>query len=71
MADDIDQFFAAAAHRPPPGFAARVAALALDYRQAPAPLPLWQRALLAVGALGGALFAGEFVLFAFVAAVAR
>jgi hypothetical protein len=71
MVDDIDQLFATAAHRPPPGFAARVAALARDYRQTPAPLPLWQRVALAAGAFGGALFAGEFAFFAFVTAVAR
>ena len=73
MADEIDQFFAAAAHRPPPDFALRVAALARDYRQIPDPPPLgpWRLVALAASALCGALFAGEFALFAFVTAVAR
>jgi hypothetical protein len=73
MADDIDQLFAAAAHRPPPDFAPRVTALARDRRQAPAPPPLtfWRFAALAASALCGALVASEFALFAFVATVAQ
>lgn len=73
MADDIDQLFSAAGHRPPPDFAPRVAALARERRQAPAPQPLapWRFVALAASALCGALFAGEFALFAFVAAVAQ
>ena len=73
MADDIDELFAVARHRPPPDFALRVAALARDYRQAPAPQPLtlWRFVALAASALCGALFAGEFALFAFITAVAQ
>lgn len=73
MADDLDPFFAAAGHRPPPDFARRVAALARESRQAPAPRPLtlWRFVALAASALCGALFAGEFAVFAFIAAVAQ
>lgn len=73
MADDLDHLFAAAGHRPPPDFALRVAALARDRRQEPAPQPLtlWRFVVLAASASCGALFAGEFALFAFIAAVAQ
>jgi hypothetical protein len=73
MADDIDRLFAAAAHEPPPDFAARVAALARACPQASTPrsLSLWQCVSLAAGAGFGALLVGEFAFFAFVAAAAQ
>jgi len=73
MANDLDDLFAAAGHSPPPDFVRRVAALARERRQAPAPRPLtlWRIAALAASALCGALLAAQFALFAFVAATAQ
>lgn len=73
MTDDLDRLFEAAAHEPPPAFAARVAMLARGSPQAPAPPPLslWRLIPLAAGAGFGALLIGEFALFAFVTAAAQ
>jgi hypothetical protein len=73
MADDLDRLFKAAAHEPPPGFAARVAALARGSPQVPAPPPLsfWRLIPLAAGAGLGALLVAEFALFAFITAAAQ
>jgi len=73
MPDDIDRLFAAAAHQPPPDFAARIAALARERPQAPQarPLTLWQWLSLVASAGFGALLVSEVALFAFVSAAAH
>ena len=73
MADDLDRLFMTAAHEPPQGFAARVAALSRGVSQAPAPPPfsLWRLVPLAASAGLGALLVAEFALFAFVTAAAQ
>lgn len=73
MTDDLDRLFAAARTAPPEGFAERIAAQAreLPQRPPPAPITLLESLSLAASAACGALVAGEFIFFAFVAASAH
>jgi hypothetical protein len=74
MNDDIDALLRGNPLRAPPGFAARLTALAQATPQAPEPARTfkpWQWASLGAGACFGALRLCEFVFVAFVAAGAQ